>query len=246
MGIVKTTAIIMPAFNEEKNIKQLIIRIKEILSSDAELVVINDGSTDSTPQILNETNTNHINLGSNSGYGVAIQTGIKYALRNNFEYVVLIDADGQHNPEDIPTLLNVIKNKEADLALGSRFVEDTGYGGSIFRRLGESLFSFLIYCLDGIKIHDPTSGFQAFDKKVQEIYASEMFPVDYPDADMLLLLSYYNLKIKEVPVKMSVNTEKSMHSGIKRIVYYIYKMLVSILVVVSYKKEIERRITYGP
>lgn len=241
----KTTAIIMPAFNEDKNIREVIIKIKRLLTDDAELIVINDGSTDSTAEILKETRTNYLSLGFNSGYGVAVQTGIKYALRNNFEYVVLIDADGQHNPEDIFKLLNPVKNGEADLVIGSRFIEGTGYRESIFKGIGRKIFAFLIYCLGGLKIYDPTSGFQAFDKKVQYIYASEMFPVDYPDADMLLLLSYYNLKIKEVPVKMNMNTEKSMHSGMKKILYYIYKMLLSILIVVSYRKQIKRGIEHG-
>lgn len=245
MGIVKRTAIITPAFNEEKNIKKVISKIKQILPDDAELIVVNDGSDDSTLEALKEIRASYISLGSHLGYGVAVQTGIKYALKNNFDYVVLIDADGQHNPEDIPRLLEVVRNGFADLALGSRFVEDTGYEGGIFRRIGELFFSFLIYWLSGLRIHDPTSGFQAFDKKVQQLYVTEMFPVDYPDADMLLLLSYYNLNIKEVPVKMNLNKEKSMHSGIKRVLYYIYKMLLSILVVVSYKKEIKGRLGYG-
>lgn len=233
------TAVIMPAFNEEKNIAGVISKAEEFLSNDMELIVINDGSTDSTAEILKAAQANYISLGSNCGYGIAIQTGVKYALRNNFEYVVLIDADGQHNPEDIHRLLNVVKNGETDLSIGSRFIEEMGYKAGALRRIGSFTLSFLLYCLSGLKIKDPTSGFQAFNRRVQEIYAGRFFPIDYPDADMLLLLSYYNLKIKELPVKMNLNKEKSMHSGIKRILYYIYKMLISILIVISYKKQIK-------
>lgn len=236
----KTTAIIIPAFNEEANIRDIILKIKELMTDDMELIVVNDGSTDSTPEILKDTKTHCLTLGFNSGYGVAVQTGIKYALRNNFEYVVLIDADGQHNPEDIFELLNVLKKGEADLVIGSRFLIETGYRGSIFRRLGGIFFSFLIYCLGRVRIKDPTSGFRALNKAAQKIYATELFPVDYPDADMLLLLSYHNLKIEEVAVKMSVNVKKSMHSGVWNIFYYIYKMMVSILIVLSYKEQIKK------
>lgn len=236
----KTTVIIVPAYNEEGHIKDVIARIKKAMTDDMELVVVDDGSHDSTPQILKDTKTHCITLGLNSGYGIAVQTGIKYALSNNFKYAVLIDADGQHNPEDISILLDIVKKGEADLVIGSRFLKEVGYKGSIFRRLGERFFSFLIYILSGVRIKDPTSGFQALDSQTQKIYASDLFPVDYPDADLLLLLSFRHLKIKEVPVRMNVNIKKSMHSGIGHIFYYVYKILLSMLVILSEKGEIEK------
>ncbi|NQT22045.1 MAG: glycosyltransferase family 2 protein, partial [Candidatus Omnitrophica bacterium] len=171
--------------------------------------------------------------------------GVKYAERYGFEYVVLMDADGQHNPQDISVLLDILKNDKADFVIGSRFSEENIYQEGISRKLGRAFFSFLIYCLSGAKIKDPTSGFQAFNRKTQKIYSSELFPIDYPDADVLLLFAYHNLRIKEVPVKMNTTSGKSMHSGIRSALYYIYKMLLSMLIVLSYKKEIKRKAQNG-
>lgn len=221
---------------------RLVEEIKGLRIDNAEIVVINDGSTDSTERILEDAGISHLSLCINLGYGAAIQTGVKYALENNFEYVVLIDADGQHRATDIYKLLDTVKGGSADLALGSRFIIDTGYKGNILRRIGGVIFSNLVYLLSGIKINDPTSGFQAFNRKTQLIYANDLFPVDYPDADMLLLSIYHNIRIKEIPVEMKVNLKKSMHSGLNKAVYYIYKMLLSILVVASFRKVIKKKI----
>lgn len=222
------TLIIIPAHNEEKGISGIISAIKNF-STDFDILVVDDGSTDRTARLAMAAGARLLSLPFNMGYGVALQTGFKYAIRNDYEYAVQMDADGQHEPRFIERLLEVVVKGESDIAIGSRFLEG-GYQTQFFRRMGMLVFGGLASAIIRQKITDPTSGFQALNRKVIEFYASDFYPVDYPDADVIIMLHRAGLKIKEVPVKMYPSVEKkSMHSGLKPI-YYIFKMFLSILV----------------
>jgi glycosyltransferase involved in cell wall biosynthesis len=220
--------IIIPAYNEEKRISAVISAIRNF-AADFNILVVNDASTDRTAQLAMAAGARLLNLPFNMGYGVALQTGFKYAIRNDYEYAVQMDADGQHEPWFIERLLEVVVRGEADIAIGSRFLEG-GYQAQFFRRIGMLLFGGLASVIIRQRITDPTSGFQALNRKVMEFYAGDSYPVDFPDADVIIMLHRAGLKIKEVPVKMYPDAEKkSMHSGLKP-VYYIFKMFLSILV----------------
>jgi glycosyltransferase involved in cell wall biosynthesis len=222
------TLIIIPAYNEEKSISAVISAIRNF-SADFNILVVNDASTDRTAQLAMAAGARLLNLPFNMGYGVALQTGFKYAIRNNYEYAVQMDADGQHEPRFIERLLEVVVKGEADIAIGSRFLEGS-YQAQFVRRMGMLLFGSLASVIIRQRVTDPTSGFQALNRKVMEFYASDYYPVDFPDADVIIMLHRAGLKIKEIPVKMYPNAEKkSMHSGLKPI-YYIFKMFLSILV----------------
>lgn len=176
----------------------------------------------------------------NMGYGVAVQTGYKYALRQGYEALVQMDGDGQHDPAFISQLLAPVLTGEADFALGSRFLGVESYEPSLARRLGMAFFRRLVSRLIGQRITDSTSGFQAFNRRVIRFFTSEVFPCDYPDADMLITLHRAGFRIREVPVRMHASaTGKSMHSGLRPF-YYMFKMLLSIFVTLLRKKEAGR------
>jgi glycosyltransferase involved in cell wall biosynthesis len=173
----------------------------------------------------------------NLGYGVAIQTGYKFALQKNYDFVVQMDGDGQHDPAYIPDLLAPVMAGDTDFALGSRFLGEESYSPSLVRQVGMAIFCRIVSMLIGERITDSTSGFQAFNNRVIGFFTSEVFPCDYPDADMLLTLHRADFRIREVPVRMYASaTGKSMHTGLKPL-YYIFKMLLSILVTLLRKKE---------
>jgi glycosyltransferase involved in cell wall biosynthesis len=175
----------------------------------------------------------------NLGYGVAIQTGYKYAYANGYDFAVQIDGDGQHDPAFIPGLLAPVLSGETDFALGSRFLGVESYEPSLARRLGMAFFRWLISSLIKTRITDSTSGYQAFNRKVIRFFTTEVFPCDYPDADMLLTLHRAGFRIKEVPVRMYASvTGKSMHTGVMPL-YYMFKMLLSIFVTLLRKRQIE-------
>jgi len=223
------TIFIIPAYNEEKNIAGVINGIIAAAPG-VDILVVNDGSEDNTGEIARELCRRVINLPYNMGYGTALQTGFKFALKKGYEYAVQIDADGQHDPGDIPKLLDEVFNNKADVIIGSRFLDKGNYRAPFIRRVGMLFFAKLTSLIIGEKITDPTSGYQAINKRGLEFYAGDYYPVDFPDADVIIMLHRAGLKIKEMPVIMYPGVQgKSMHSGLKP-VYYIFKMFLSILV----------------
>lgn len=221
--------IIIPAFNEAGKITTVIDRVHKAAPS-ADILVVNDGSRDRTAVLATQADALVVSHSYNMGYGVAIQTGYKYAWRHGYDYVVQIDGDGQHDPAFIPTLLAPVLAGDTDLTLGSRFLSVESYRPSFCRRLGILFFRKLVSVLIGREITDPTSGYQAFNRRVVGFFTTEVFPCDYPDADVLLTLNLAGFRLREVPVRMFANTEgKSMHSGLKPL-YYVFKMLLSLLV----------------
>lgn len=221
--------IIIPAYNEGSNIAKVVTAIRTAVP-EADIAVINDGSRDNTEAAARSAAASVISHPFNMGYGVTIQTGYKYAVARGYAFVVQIDGDGQHDPAYIRNLLEPVQSGDTDLALGSRFLAIESYRPPLSRRLGIAFFRKLVSVLIGRSITDPTSGFQAFNRSVATFFTSEIFPCDYPDADVLLTLNLAGFRIREVPVRMFANTDgKSMHNGLKPL-YYIFKMLLSIFV----------------
>jgi hypothetical protein len=226
--------VIIPAYNEAERIASTIAGIRRF--TDADIIVVSDGSTDNTVSEAKATGAMVIELPFNLGYGAALQTGFKYALKRGYRFAVQMDADGQHDPSAIQSLIEPVLNNEVDIALGSRFLGRSDYKAPFIRRLGMFFFAVIASIVTGKKVTDPTSGFQALNSKVLELYASDAYPVDYPDADVIIMLHRRGIKFKEVPVTMKRAVGKvSMHGGLKPI-YYMFKMLLSILVTLLRKK----------
>lgn len=231
---------LIPAFNESSSLEDVIKRIAAARPG-LPVAVIDDGSTDDTAAAAHRAGAHLLRLPFNMGYGAALQTGYKFALRDGYDCVVQLDGDGQHEPADIPALLGVIERGEADLALGSRFLTGTGYRPPLLRRVGMGLFRFLASDLTGVKLSDVTSGFQALNRDLLTFFAGDRYPVDYPDADVLVMLQRAGFRIKEVPVTMYENPRmSSMHSGLRPI-YYVFKMLLSIALTPLRRETVERK-----
>lgn len=223
-----STLIVIPAFNEAKNIGTVLDEINEELPH-IPVLVINDGSSDATARVAKEHGAKVISLPYNSGYGVALQTGFLYAVQNNYSIVVQMDGDRQHDSKSIKSLLQEIQDENTDVVIGSRFLGTCHYKASFARQIGIFIFGKLASYLIGQKVSDPTSGFQAVKGSAIRFMASDFYPPDYPDADFIILLHRFGYKIREVPVIMRTNKDnKSMHRGHKTI-YYIFKMFLSII-----------------
>jgi glycosyltransferase involved in cell wall biosynthesis len=228
------TLLLIPARNEEQQIGSVLDRLAE-LYSELPVLVINDASQDSTrEQILARPRTKLIDLPFRMGYGGALQTGYKYALRAGYDSVVQLDGDGQHDPDSVRDLLSHLES--ADLVVGSRFLnQNNRYRMPLVRRSGCQLLSWLARRLTGMKITDPTSGFQALNRKALSIAVQDHYPLDYPDVDVLILMHRYRLVVKEIPAIMYPASEKQgMHEGLQ-VWYYGVKMLLSVLIVMLRK-----------
>lgn len=220
--------VIIPAYNEEKQIAAVVTQAKREIP-EAQILVINDGSSDETGKIAKKAGSRVLTHPFNLGYGVALQTGYKFALRYGFDYILQLDGDGQHDPRYLRKILQELKKGGTDIIIGSRFLGGCNYQAPFFRRLGMKIFAFIAGKISGQKITDPTSGYQALDRKAVEFYSHDFFPGDYPDADVLIMLRRAGLRFREIPVNMNRNPNgKTMHNGLKPI-YYTYKMCLSIM-----------------
>jgi len=223
----KKILVLIPAFNEGEQIAAIVKEVQKELP-EAMVLVINDGSSDQTAGQAAAAGAKVLTHPFNMGYGVALQTGYKFALRSGYDCVLQMDGDGQHDPRYLRRLLAAVEEGQADVALGSRFLGPGGYRAPFFRRMGMRLFGFLASRLSGQKFSDPTSGYQALNRRAINFCVKDSFPGDYPDADVLILMRRLGLRIREIPVEMQPSLNgRSMHSGWKPL-YYIYKMLLSI------------------
>ncbi len=234
------TLIIIPAYNEAFGIATVIANIRKHVP-DFDILVINDGSTDNTAAIASDAGAKVVSHNFNMGYGVTIQTGYKFAYEKGYKYIIQIDGDGQHDPSFISQLLEPVRNGDIDFAIGSRFLWFDSYRPSFSRRLGILFFRKLVTVIIGREISDPTSGYQAFNRDVMKFFTTDIFPYDYPDADMLITLNLAGFRMREIPVRMFANASgKTMHSGTKPL-YYMVKMCLSIIVTLLRNRQLYRR-----
>jgi glycosyltransferase involved in cell wall biosynthesis len=220
----------MPARNEEASIVPLIKAVRR-LYPDFDVVVIDDASTDDTATAARMAGARVLRAPISLGYGGAVQTGLKYAHRHKYDLVVLMDADGQHDPEYIENLIEA--SRDHDLVIGSRFKGVASYRIPFVRRLGMRVFSVIASAITGQRISDTSSGFQAVRSNVVALFALGAYPVDFPDADTVIWVARHGFRVGEVGVKMHPRTTgKSMISGLGTSLKYVFKMPLSILVTI--------------
>lgn len=221
--------IVIPAFNESGRVGNVVRDVREHMPS-ADILVIDDGSIDSTAEEARAAGSLVARLPLNSGYGAALQTGYKYAVRHGYEVIGQIDADGQHQASFLPAMVQALEEIPADVVVGSRFMDNDGhYKASRARATGIALFGTIASRLTRQHVTDPTSGYQVMRVAVARFFCSDVYPSDYPDADILILLHRSGFDVHEIPVRMRQSTNDSMHSGHQSL-YYVYKMMLSIFV----------------
>lgn len=224
--------IVIPAFNEEETIPR-VIRDIEAEGLGLDIVVVDDGSTDGTLAALASFPVIVLSHPVNLGYGAAVQTGMMYAVREGYDRLVLMDADGQHVPSQVRALLAEL-DRGFDIVIGSRFAgstDDGGYRIPAFRRLGIRFFSILAWALGGVRIRDVTSGFQAMRREVFDVLARE-YPVDFPDAEVVVMLGLKKFRVSEVPALVRARQGgESMYASLGTVLYYPFKSVLSSFIV---------------
>ena len=226
--------IIIPAFNEEKSLLTVIADIREN-APDYDYVVINDASTDRTKKICEEHQLHYLDLASNLGIGGAVQTGYQYALYEDYDLAVQLDGDGQHEAASLKDLERELKTDEnhagtADLVIGSRFINKEGFQSTGMRRIGISFLCWLIKCVTGQTVTDPSSGLRMGNKNVIRIFA-KWYPWDYPEPESLVTIVKDGLVVREVPVIMRKRQGgKSSIGNPLKAVYYMIKVSCGILI----------------
>ncbi len=236
----KELLIIIPAYNEESNIGSLLAQLEQPEIKDiADVLVMNDHSTDRTNMLVKLNNRELVSHVYNLGYCGGLRLGYKFAVRRGYKYVIQMDADGQHDVCNIPTIYRHLKTpdengKYPDIVLGSRLVEGSSfYPLSSAKKLAFRIFRTMIRIRTGRKIMDPTTGLQGLSRKAFLFYSQfGMFDDCYPDANMIMQMLLLGFNIKEVPAVMHMRKQGSgMHSGLEPILY-MFKMFFSIIAVV--------------
>ena len=233
------TLVIIPAYNEENSIGEIVAKISESAPL-ADVVVINDGSTDATSIVAQGAGAYVINLPHNLGIGGAVQTGYIFAEEMGYDIAIQVDADGQHDPAEIPRLISPLLKGKADMVVGSRYAEDRGYEVSPTRRLGAFVLASVTSLIVHQKVTDPTSGFRAVNRDVIEFCAIE-YPHDYPEPETLVLLHRAGFAIQEIPVPMSQRRAGQSSITFLGQFYYLSKVLLAILIGLLRKPPRRRR-----
>ena len=220
---------IVPAWNESGAIGGVVDEIRQ-LDASIDVVVIDDFSTDDTADVAESRGATVLRLPFNVGIGGAVQTGIRYARDEGYEVAVRLDGDGQHAASEIPKILAPLEAGDADLVIGSRFVDPGGvYRPPFARRIGIGVFARLVSILGGQRVTDTTSGFVALDRAGIELFASE-FPHDYPEVEATLVALRSGLRVTQVQVDMRERTTGSSSITFVRSLYYIVKVMLALLV----------------
>lgn len=222
--------IIIPAYNEEENIENVVTFICEKYSQ-FDYVVVNDGSRDHTAEICREKGYELLNLPVNLGLAGAFQAGLKYAYAKGYQYAIQFDADGQHRPEFIEPMLERMK-EGYDIVVGSRFIHEKK--GNSLRMLGSKMITTAIKLTTGSRLADPTSGMRMFSRDMIREFAQNL---NYgPEPDTVSYLMKNGAKVSEIPVHMDERQAGESYLNLANSCKYMIKMLISILFVQNFRK----------
>ena len=231
LGPVRTKNImaLLPAFNEEGAIGHVIEGVRQALPL-ADIVVIDDCSTDDTVQVARDASATVVCIPSNLGIGGAVQTGLKFAREHNYDVVVRLDGDGQHDPNEIPTLFAALASGRADAVFGSRFIgTESEMKIPLGRRLGIKTFAFLVTVLTGQRATDTTSGFMCLNRYAVGVLA-DYLPQDYPEVEGRIILHKAGLVTLELPAFMRERMAGMSSINSWRSIYYAFKVSVAALI----------------
>jgi len=192
----------IPAFNEEKNIANLIKSVPQIGCIKQEVIVINDGSLDDTSLIAKNAGATVITHQKNLGLGEAFKTGLSYCLKNEADIIVILDADGQYNPNKIEDLIFPILNNKADLVIGNRFKYNTINEINFIKKLGNKILSTFVskILLNLKKTYDIQCSFRAFNRKLGKFLIKVLFGKYNYAQEMFILAKSFQFNVKEVPI----------------------------------------------
>lgn len=225
--------IIVPAFNEQEALGGLLSEIRALAPASIELstVVVDDGSADRTAEVARAGGARVLELCGNLGIGGAVQSGLRLAAREQFDYAVQIDGDGQHPPGELVRL--VAGAGDADLVVGTRYREKDNFRSTPLRRLGSWWLKLVLRVIARVKISDPTSGFRLYGPRALALF-DETYPYDYPEPESLAVARANGLRIIEVPVTMRERQGGS--SSISGFGAFYYMLKVTLAILLSYTR----------
>jgi hypothetical protein len=226
--------IIIPAFNEQTALGGLLAEIRALAPGAAELttVVVDDGSSDRTAEVAREGGARVLELCGNLGIGGAVQSGLRLAAREGFDYAIQVDGDGQHPPSELAHLLEAAgKTPAPDLLVGTRYRDKDNFRSTVLRRLGSWWLKLVLRVVARVRISDPTSGFRVYGPRALKLF-DETYPYDYPEPESLAIARANGLVLAELPVTMRERQGGTSSIAGLFTLYYMFK--VTLAIVLSY------------
>ena len=236
-SLLARTVVIIPAFNEEASVGHVLDELQAVLPG-VRAVVISDGSKDNTKAVAASRGVAVLDIPCNLGVGGTVQAGFQYAIRNGYDHVVRIDADGQHPPSEIPKLMADMAEGGADLVIGTRFGHVRQRVSTRFRYLGIRVLAVFVSKICRSPVTDPTSGFWMLNRPLLDYFAN-YYPSEYPEPEALALMRRQGYAYREVPVLFRVRT--AGESSIKPWGTVYYAIKVGLALVVDRLREVNQR-----
>ena len=242
MTTTQTILVIVPCYNEEEAIASVVADLTNVRAQYGlrlDVLVVNDCSRDKSLAVIQQLDCLYLDLPVNLGIGGAMHSGYRYAYSHGYDIAVQMDGDGQHPAEELIKILQPIIERKADIVIGSRFIEKSGFQSTAIRRVGIRYFRWLNELLIHKTVHDSTSGFRAFNRRTIEV-ANDYYPDEYPEPESIVQFGLYNLQILEVPIIMRERQGGVSSINSSQALYYMLKVSLGILF--TYFRLINKRV----
>lgn len=222
------TLVLIPAWNEENSIEAVIGDARSHFPQ-ADILVVDDGSTDRTADWARRAGAQVASLPFNQGVGAAHQTAYLFAMSRGYAMVAQLDGDGQHPAAELVRLAEVVRAGKADLAVGSRFAEASGYRATFARRTGQRLFSLLVSTSTRQTFTDTTSGMRALNRRAMDLFVRR-YSSEFAEVESLQQAVRAGLDVAEVPVRMLPREHGRSFITPLGSAFYIFKTLIVLLI----------------
>ncbi len=216
--------ILIPAYNEEGAIQGVVEEVRGVMPG-TPVLVVDDCSKDATIFRARSAGAGVLALPYHLGLGGCVQAGYRLAYQHGFDYVIRVDGDGQHDPRDIPKILETLQKERCEMVIGSRFVDGAGEHTTVTRGLAIAFFRAILRPILGKPVHDPTSGFVGVNRTALDVF-SRTFPLEYPEIEALVVLQRRRFRFVEIPCRMRPRkTGRSTITAVKSVYYMVHVLL---------------------
>ncbi len=220
--------VIVPAFNEEAAVGAVVAEIRGVAPG-VPVLVIDDCSWDATREMARRAGAHVLPLPHHLGLGGCLQAGYRLAYELGYEYVIRVDGDGQHDPRDIPRILEALKSSGCEMVIGSRFIGGGGEYTSLPRSVGIKFFRIVLRPILGQTVHDPTSGYVGVNRRALAVF-SRSFPLEYPEIEALVVLQRRAFRFREIPCRIRPRKAGRSTITVLKSFYYMIHVLLGVLV----------------
>ncbi|HEX75378.1 MAG TPA: glycosyltransferase family 2 protein [Dehalococcoidia bacterium] len=221
---------VIPAYNEAHTIGRIIQETRKYIDT---VFVVDNGSSDNTAEVARQSGAEVIDYSAKRGYGAAQYAGQQVAIQNGFDYILQLDADGQHDPIYIPKLLEAMQSGDYDIVLGSRFLTKSDKNSDFNRKIGIVFFSKVVSFLGHAEITDVTSGFKVYKASSLKKLSK---PCDtHPAVEQMLEIAKRGMSIKEVPIEMPARNTGESHLTLVKFAFYPFRVIWLLLKAMLFK-----------